>query len=1393
MKNKTTFLKTFFTASILLLAGIVTSVKAQVNVASAALGTIATQSGGGSGAYGPEKYINDTLLEIGSTMPFADQGYVTGGGWIEFTFSAPATVNKIVFFKEARPVTKAIIEAYDATTSSYVQVAVYENYINNNEDSLSFAAVTTEKIRLSNITGHANNPNFREIKIMSAPPGACTGTPTVSAAQARYVPGTMTPVTNLQNNFATTVNVCPGGEVYLSAYNLPFATGLSYQWNRGGAPIAGATNRTYVFNAFLTASYTVTVTCGTNTVTSNAVNVTVSPISWQAIPYVQNFDAAWINSSCVPTGSSADLPGTGWANNPNSGNSSWRRSDQGTGSPAINEGAWTTVTGGNYNTPVTPASNLGPGWPTTGTSARFHSSTSLIYNDGHLDLFLNCSGQTGDKALYFYHMNKASALNDSLTVYLSTDGGNNFTRMAGWDTAISWRRRWIPIASNSANTIVRFTAKKMGNENTDIGIDSVYVVGPCSGTPAAGTIAMAAVTSACAGSSFTLTTNGTTVAGNLVYQWEMSADGGTTWSPVGNNCGSGGDGLVFTTPSLYQTTSYRMGVKCGAAGTFVYTNPIAFNVDPPQYAAIPFSENFNSTWTVLGTGCGTRSVPSVYFSNSPATNGSNNSWRRSDDGGAGAGNWTNPNNGVYSPAGITGLTGDFSARFHSVATPINMNGKLDLLLDCSSMTGDKEVHFGYINTSGTDSLQLFYSDDAGCNFTHVNTYYNTTGWEVKVATVPSNSARTIIRFQGHGEGSVLSDIGIDSVKVIPPCTGVPDAGEIVTGLAPCAGVNFTLNLSGFSQAAGLTYEWYKAIGNNPYTQISGATNTYYTDNILVPTYYYAVVTCNNSTLKDTTPVFLMDVAPFYHCYCFSNATNTAGPDVGNVRIITLPGSVPKLNNGNASPLNNNPNANKTYTDFRATIPPVVMYHDSTYAIFVTQINSGTFNASTVTVWIDTNRNGIFDPGEKFLHRYTSATTIPEQRVQDTFVMQVAAKVGITGMRVIVEQGLNANPVPCGTYNNGETEDYLVEIRYPPCNGPAYPGTTSISDTSGCAGYNIQVMNTTHENHRSDVSWVWQYSPDGFSWADVPGSQGRDTLNHVVSGPISFRMRLICYQSLDTTYSDTVKLTLNPPMSCYCYSQATGGALGDSTDIGAFFLNATTNPVAINVGGPHVMNSEAYRARTDYTRIPTPELWVDSTYEFIVYHITKSPVPANAKVTLFIDYNANMQYDIPQERVWTAYTGVGVGAFTATTNITIPPNVITNVPTGMRVIINNNTDPNVPSDEACGTYQSGETEDYVVIFRSPVTYVNTHKNIQWMNIFPNPTNGKFTVDLSMQKSVNELNIKVTHMTGQLVSAQQYRDVSSQFSRELDLSALPRGVYIVEVTADNERQIGKVILK
>jgi len=1016
---------------------------------------------------------------------------------------------------------------------------------------------------------------------------------------------------------------------------------------------------------------------------------------------------------------------------------------------------------------------------------------------GNLDLYLDLSSPSvsGPKQLYFYHINPHSGGNvgyDSLYVLISTNGGASWgvQPLAGYDTAQNWARHSVAITQNpnTSSAIIRFQGKTVNIGNsTDIGIDSVYVVGPCSGAPAPGSISTTGIPApVCPGNSLGLTTVGTTMGGGLSFQWEQSLDNVTWTNAVG---GQGATTQFYTTPPLYDTVWYRMNVTC--SGNTATTPAQRIDVVTPYYANIPYSQSFE-TWVTAGS-CGALSLPDTVWANAPYIG--NSSWRRHDQGNYGG--WgTTINTGAYSPVSIAGLR---SARFHSSVASTLTSGSLDLLLDCSQQTGTKELQFHYLNTSGNDSLGVSYSKDNGFTFTSMGYFTTTavgpgapTGWTEYRLPLPSDSAHTIIRFTGYADAGNSTDIGLDSVRVVEPCSNAVTAGVINNLMSACKNDPFFLYLIGNTQAAGITYDWQSSLDNINWISTSNTGYTY-TTSITQPTFYRVVVKCAGSNTSDTTPVHLVDTTQFYYCYCTSGATTASGADVGNVTLASLPGNVIKLNNGTvtSSNLTNNPQANKTYTDFRYTLqPPTQLYQDSSYSLSVTQINSSSYTNAVVTVWIDTSMDGFFDPNEIFLQKATSSSGFPPQEVDTTFMIPGTLDTGITGMRVIVQEGTTP-PSPCGTYTGGETEDYLVRIYYPPCDGPANPGTAEISDTSACIGYTIYVSDTTYEKHRSGLLRVWQESPDNISWADIVGSDTMDVLEHVVTAPTYFRMQLVCANpvQLDTTHSNVVHVSVNPPVSCYCLSQAVGGVQGDSSDIGAFLFENLSN----NVGGPHLLNPEAWRRHTDYTNQPAPELWIDSTYQFSLYHIMRSATHQDAKVTIFIDFDADLEYDIPGELVYTGYTAAT--NFNIMGSLTIAHNALPDLPTGMRVILNNDVGPNLPSDIGCGEYTSGETEDYVVIIRSPLTGVSTVNNIGYMNLFPNPADDRFTLSYKMQHGVRQTTVTVADITGKKLWEQDYggKGMGGTFSEQITLSGIAQGVYFVTLRADNETMVRKLIIK
>ncbi len=79
----------------------------------------------------------------------------------------------------------------------------------------------------------------------------------------------------------------------------------------------------------------------------------------------------------------------------------------------------------------------------------------------------------------------------------------------------------------------------------------------------------------------------------------------------------------------------------------------------------------------------------------------------------------------------------------------------------------------------------------------------------------------------------------------------------------------------------------------------------------------------------------------------------------------------------------------------------------------------------------------------------------------------------------------------------------------------------------------------------------------------------------------------------------------------------------------------------------------------------------------------------------------------------------------------------------------------------------------------------------LNIFPNPTNGRFAVDLRLRDQVNSYSVTVVNTLGKVIFEREYS--GQQYASDyIDLSNMAAGVYFVSVLHGRERNTGKVIL-
>lgn len=707
---------------------------------------------------------------------------------------------------------------------------------------------------------------------------------------------------------------------------------------------------------------------------------------------------------------------------------------------------------------------------------------------------------------------------------------------------------------------------------------------------------------------------------------------------------------------------------------------------------------------------------------------------------------------------------------------------------------------------GSNIIEFWYKQEAGAiTTTSSNKAIIGMGYSSTYTSAPSPITSEYISLSNSSAAPALVPLSFGPVidtrpatdqvyQFYQPCDGKPEAGIVSGTDSACSGAPFDVKLYGhtWSPAAGfgMTYRWQSAPSpTGPWTDLPlGVTPAYtFTSGITAPIYLRCILNCTTSGLADTTPVHEIKMINLsYNCYCQSRAQNdNIIENIGNVKI-TNSASEALLDNGSATPAYKNTSRKNKYTLCTGVRPVPELNRDSTYRLDVSGITEDDFAIQPcgVATYIDFNQNGLYDvPAEMVSFKVLSGTTIV---LTDNFTVPASAKLGITGMRVVMRKGATTpgSISPCGNYPYGETEDYIVNITYPKCNGPILPGTAYISDTSSCPDYTVTVWDTTHARNLSRTNWIWEYSLDNINWAVVPGTSGLDVITPAVKQTTWYRLRIICEVSRDTLYSNKVRVKLKQPYKCYCHSMATGG-VKDTADVTTIILH----DLVINTGGPHLRNPMSVRSRTDRTDLDPLALVAGQKYHIGAYHTLPGNTHSDAKITAFIDYNHNLAYDAPDERVWTAYT-------TATKyfihdSIVIPTTVIPGVVTGLRFILNSNTDPNTPSDKGCGTYVSGETEDYLVIFSRPSTGVGSISSVSDLSVYPNPGNGRVTVSFRTPGASSAV-LSVTNIAGQEIFRQAYGRLHDSFSETLHLEQQPKGIYLLTLDVDGERMFHKLVI-
>ena len=559
-------------------------------------------------------------------------------------------------------------------------------------------------------------------------------------------------------------SVCTG---QTATFNV-VSNGSTVQWQvstDGGATftdIAGATSATYT-TAATTASmnnyiYRVVVGGCSGTVTSNNATLGVGEA-----PAITTQPAATV-SVCGTTATSITATVTG------TGTYQWQVStDGGTTFGNVSDGA--TYSGATTTTLniLTPSSSMngyvynlvvssGCGNLTsTNSTLSVSDATAITTQPAN---YSACEGETAEFSV---------ASNGSTFQWqLSTDGGATFTDIAGATSATYTTAAATASMNNYVyRVVVGGCSGTITSNNATLGVGQPPVINT---QPSSATV--------CEGQASTLTV----VSGgqNLTYQWQVSTDGGTTFTDV-----TGANQSTLDVPGTAGSNSIYRVIVSNACGSSTTSNTATVTVNAAtaittQPVAATTCEGANATFSVTATGS------NVTYQ-----------WSVTD----GSGNTTPISDATSATVNITGVTAAMNGNTYSVvvtgdcgtitsstaALTVNSTTAPSIEATQSGCEG-ADITFTATGGSGGSTLQWQVSTDGGATFTDVS---GATSSSYTITGLTNGQNNNIYRVVATGAcGTVNSNNGVITVNANPTVsiTGPTDA--------VCAGTAVTLTGNG---------------------------------------------------------------------------------------------------------------------------------------------------------------------------------------------------------------------------------------------------------------------------------------------------------------------------------------------------------------------------------------------------------------------------------------------------------------------------------------------------------------------------------------------------------------------------------------------------------------------
>lgn len=306
--------------------------------------------------------------------------------------------------------------------------------------------------------------------------------------------------------------------------------------------------------------------------------------------------------------------------------------------------------------------------------------------------------------------------------------------------------------------------------------------------------------------------------------------------------------------------------------------------------------------------------------------------------------------------------------------------------------------------------------------------------------------------------------------------------NVPTGLASSSVTSTSATVSWAAATGAVSYNLqYKTSAASAYTTISGITGTSYnlTGLAASTTYNYKVqsVCSGSSTSAYSTTASFTTLAAGGITYCTTKGA-TSYEYINKVAIGTI------------SNTSGNNNGYGDYTSLSTNLAA-----GASTSITLTPGFTGSSYTEYWTVYIDYNHNGVFtDAGEQATSGSSSAA------LTKTFTVPSSAKSGTTRMRIIMHYG-SSRTTTCGTFTDGEAEDYTVNIT-----GGTFAGLIADKTNNSVLNSLIVSPNPVKTSSANIVLQVSKTAPVKISITDLTGRILRsEMMNNLNTGKNNFSL------------------------------------------------------------------------------------------------------------------------------------------------------------------------------------------------------------------------------------------------------------------------------------------------